>query len=240
MISSPTRDVGGGTVLLKMADLGLVQVRTLVDETDIGKIEVGPARDGDGGRVSQPAVRGHGAQDRAPGDHRAERHHVPGAGADRQPRGPAHARHERRGGDPRGRARGRARRAQRRAPHPAGRGIGGAGAGALTGDVQQELAAQAPARGAGGAATGAGGQATMGGLRGRAGRRRTPDAPVGRAVPAAPGGGRGRSADPSFGGRYIVFVKRPRRARSRSGSAPASPTSTTARSWTVSRNPIRC
>jgi hypothetical protein len=25
----------------------------------------------------------------------------------------------------------------------------------------------------------------------------------------APGGGRGRSADPSFGGRYIVFVKRP-------------------------------
>ncbi len=41
VISSPTRDVGGGTVLLKMADLGLVQVRTLVDETDIGKIQVG-------------------------------------------------------------------------------------------------------------------------------------------------------------------------------------------------------
>jgi HlyD family secretion protein len=40
VISSPTRDVGGGTVLLKMADLGLVQVRTLVDETDIGKIQV--------------------------------------------------------------------------------------------------------------------------------------------------------------------------------------------------------
>src|SRR6185369_14277070 len=36
VISSPTKDVGGGTVLLKMADLGLVQVRTLVDETDIG------------------------------------------------------------------------------------------------------------------------------------------------------------------------------------------------------------
>ncbi|HEX9755977.1 MAG TPA: efflux RND transporter periplasmic adaptor subunit, partial [Gemmatimonadales bacterium] len=30
VISSPTRDVGGGTVLLTMADLGLVQVRTLV------------------------------------------------------------------------------------------------------------------------------------------------------------------------------------------------------------------
>ncbi|MGH7534524.1 MAG: efflux RND transporter periplasmic adaptor subunit, partial [Gemmatimonadales bacterium] len=41
VISSPTRDVGGGTVLLKMADLNLVQVRTLVDETDIGKIQTG-------------------------------------------------------------------------------------------------------------------------------------------------------------------------------------------------------
>ena len=41
VISSPTRDVGGGSVLLKMADLNLVQVRTLVDETDIGKIQVG-------------------------------------------------------------------------------------------------------------------------------------------------------------------------------------------------------
>jgi HlyD family secretion protein len=38
VISSPTRDVSGGTVLLTMADLQLVQVRTLVDETDIGKI----------------------------------------------------------------------------------------------------------------------------------------------------------------------------------------------------------
>ena len=41
VISSPTRDVGGGTVLLTMADLNLVQVRTLVDETDIGKIQSG-------------------------------------------------------------------------------------------------------------------------------------------------------------------------------------------------------
>lgn len=41
VISSPTRDVGGGTVLLKMADLTQVQVRTLVDETDIGKIRPG-------------------------------------------------------------------------------------------------------------------------------------------------------------------------------------------------------
>jgi HlyD family secretion protein len=39
VISSPTQDVGGGTILLKMADLSSVLVRTLVDETDIGKIQ---------------------------------------------------------------------------------------------------------------------------------------------------------------------------------------------------------
>jgi HlyD family secretion protein len=41
VISSPTMDVGGGTVLMKMADLRTVQVKTLVNEIDIGKIEVG-------------------------------------------------------------------------------------------------------------------------------------------------------------------------------------------------------
>ncbi len=41
VISSPTTDVGGGTVLLKMADLSSVQVRALIDETDIGKIMAG-------------------------------------------------------------------------------------------------------------------------------------------------------------------------------------------------------
>lgn len=41
VISSPTMDVGGGTLLLKMADLSKVQVKTLVDETDIGKISPG-------------------------------------------------------------------------------------------------------------------------------------------------------------------------------------------------------
>jgi len=38
VISSPTQDVGGGTLLLTMADLSAVQIRALVDETDIGKI----------------------------------------------------------------------------------------------------------------------------------------------------------------------------------------------------------
>jgi HlyD family secretion protein len=41
VISSPISTVGGGTVLLKMADLNRVQVSTLVDETDIGKIQPG-------------------------------------------------------------------------------------------------------------------------------------------------------------------------------------------------------
>jgi HlyD family secretion protein len=41
VISSPTRDVSGGSVLLRMADLTSVQVRTLVDEVDIGKIRPG-------------------------------------------------------------------------------------------------------------------------------------------------------------------------------------------------------
>lgn len=41
LIVSATGNVSGGTVLLKMADLSLVQVQTLVDETDIGKIQPG-------------------------------------------------------------------------------------------------------------------------------------------------------------------------------------------------------
>ncbi|TDJ43362.1 MAG: efflux RND transporter periplasmic adaptor subunit [Gammaproteobacteria bacterium] len=41
VISSPTQDVGGGTALLTMADLTSVQVKALVDETDIGKVRPG-------------------------------------------------------------------------------------------------------------------------------------------------------------------------------------------------------
>ncbi len=41
VISSPTRDVGGGTVLFKMANLDTVQVEALVDETDVGKVQAG-------------------------------------------------------------------------------------------------------------------------------------------------------------------------------------------------------
>ncbi len=41
VISSPTQNVAGGTVLMQMADLAAVQIRMLVDETDIGKIRAG-------------------------------------------------------------------------------------------------------------------------------------------------------------------------------------------------------
>ena len=41
VIASATSNVSGGTTLLKMADLNLVQVRTLVDETDVGKVQPG-------------------------------------------------------------------------------------------------------------------------------------------------------------------------------------------------------
>ncbi|HEY9181561.1 MAG TPA: efflux RND transporter periplasmic adaptor subunit, partial [Gammaproteobacteria bacterium] len=41
VITSPTNAVSGGSVLMKMADLTSVQVRTRVDETDIGKIQPG-------------------------------------------------------------------------------------------------------------------------------------------------------------------------------------------------------
>lgn len=41
VIASATANVAGGTVLLKMANLDTVQVRALVDETDIGKLAAG-------------------------------------------------------------------------------------------------------------------------------------------------------------------------------------------------------
>mgnify|MGYP001215834475 FL=1 len=41
MISSPTSAVGGGTLLMTMADLSKVRVRALVDEIDVGKLSIG-------------------------------------------------------------------------------------------------------------------------------------------------------------------------------------------------------
>jgi HlyD family secretion protein len=41
VISSPTQDFAGGTLLMSMADLSAVQIRALIDETDIGKVRAG-------------------------------------------------------------------------------------------------------------------------------------------------------------------------------------------------------
>ena len=41
VISSPTSAVGGGTILMRMADLTKVRIRAFVDEIDIGKVTVG-------------------------------------------------------------------------------------------------------------------------------------------------------------------------------------------------------
>ena len=41
VITSPTSAVGGGTLLMEMADLNQVRVRALIDEIDIGKITIG-------------------------------------------------------------------------------------------------------------------------------------------------------------------------------------------------------
>lgn len=41
VISSPTMAVGGGTVLMTLADLSKVRVRALVDEIDVGKVSIG-------------------------------------------------------------------------------------------------------------------------------------------------------------------------------------------------------
>jgi HlyD family secretion protein len=183
VISSPTRDVGGGTVLLRMADLGLVQVRTLVDETDIGKIQVGqratvtvdayPNRPFEGTvlkiepqAITEQNVTMFPVQVRI--DNRAGLLR-PGMNAEVE----IHV-GEREDVLAVPNAALRTQRDVRSAAEVLG----------LSPEaVQQEPAAQAPTR-AGGAASGAGGQAAM-------------------------GGGRGRSADPSSGGRYIVFVKRP-------------------------------
>ncbi|HEY6223389.1 MAG TPA: efflux RND transporter periplasmic adaptor subunit [Gemmatimonadales bacterium] len=41
VISSPTKDVGGGTVIFTMANLDTVQLQAMVDETDIGRVHAG-------------------------------------------------------------------------------------------------------------------------------------------------------------------------------------------------------
>jgi HlyD family secretion protein len=204
VISSPTRDVGGGTVLLRMADLGLVQVRTLVDETDIGKIQTGqratvtvdayPNRPFEGTvlkiepqAITEQNVTMFAVQVRI--DNRAGLLR-PGMNCEVE----IHV------GE---------REGVLAVPNAALRTQRDAGSAAQVlgldpAEVQETLAAQAPGRGA--TASGAGGRAAMGGS--AAGSPDTTGAMARRRVAMAGGRARGRSADPSFGGRYIVFVKR--------------------------------
>jgi HlyD family secretion protein len=217
VISSPTRDVGGGTVLMKMADLGLVQVRTLVDETDIGKIQVGqratvtvdafPNRPFEGAVLKiEPQAQTEQNVTMFPVlvriDNRAGLLR-PGMNSEVE----VHV-------------------GQREdvlaVPNSAlrtQRDVGSAAAvlGLSSEAVQRELAAQRPGtRRVAQRDSGAAGQVTMGGA--AAGDTRDTTGAMttreGRAVPSSRGGGarggtRGGAVDASFGGRYIVFVKRP-------------------------------
>ena len=118
VISSPTRDVGGGTVILTMADLTRVRARVRVDETDIGKLAAGmPAR------IQVAAFPGRefgGAVEKIEPQAVVDQNVTMFAGADqrRERGGPAEARHERGCGLRRRRARGRADAAR----HGAARG----------------------------------------------------------------------------------------------------------------------
>ena len=95
VISSPTRDVGGGTVLLTMADLRRVRARVRVDETDIGKLAAGvPARI-EVAAFPGPRFRRRRGEDRAPGRRRPERHDVRRADQRRERGRAAAAGHER-------------------------------------------------------------------------------------------------------------------------------------------------
>jgi HlyD family secretion protein len=204
VISSPTRDVGGGTVLMKMADLGLVQVRTLVDETDIGKIQVGqratvtvdayPNRPFEGTvlKIEPQAITEQNVtmfavlvriDNRAgllrPGMNCEVEIHV---GQREDVLAVPNA----------------ALRTQR--------DVGSAAEvlGLSAEQVQQELASQAPSARTGGQAA-MGGSATAGGT--PADTQRAGQPGIRRRDPAP--GARSRAADPSFGGRYVVFVQRP-------------------------------
>ena len=100
VIASTTQNVSGGTTLMKMADLTTVQVRTRVDETDIGKIQPGMRTRVTVAAYPNQPFDGEVLEDRAAGARRAERHAVFRAHQDRESRRVAEARHERRGRDP--------------------------------------------------------------------------------------------------------------------------------------------
>ena len=110
VISSPMGDVGGGTLLMKMADLSHVQVRMLVDEIDIGKVQPGVGATVNVAAYPNRPFEGRSHEGGAASGGTAERHHVPGTDRHRESRRSSEARHERR-------SRSADRRAPRRAHH---------------------------------------------------------------------------------------------------------------------------
>jgi HlyD family secretion protein len=217
VISSPTRDVGGGTVLMKMADLGLVQVRTLVDETDIGKIQVG-----------QRATVTVDAFPNRPFEGSVLKIEPQAQTEQNVTMFPVLVRIDNRGGllRPGMNSEVEVHVGQREdvlaVPNSAlrtQRDVGSAAQvlGLSAEAVQREMAAGQPSGGAAGQARLPAGvteeQVRAAMAKRRAGGSLTPSetAMLDRIRPGAGGGrgGRGGTVDASFGGRYIVFVKRP-------------------------------
>ena len=122
VIQSASGNVSGGTTLFVMANLLEMQVRTLVDETDMGADPPGNAGHRQGGGLPGPVLPRLRGEDRAPRGGPAERDHVSGHRPARQSRGRAQARHERGRGNPRRRGRRHPAGAQQRYRAASGRG----------------------------------------------------------------------------------------------------------------------
>ena len=124
---SATSSASGGTSLLKMADLSRVRMRAGRSQTDVGNVRPGAERHHHRRRLSPAGLRRRrGGTDRAPGHHPAVADAVPGVDLLRNDRrGPAAARHERRGVDAGRPARGRAAVPVDGTQHPGDRRGGG-------------------------------------------------------------------------------------------------------------------
>ena len=111
--------MSGGTTLLKMANLDLVQVRTLVDETDVGKIQPGQLATVTVDAYPNRTFEGTVLKIEPQATTEQNVTVFPVLVRIRQPGRAAPAGDEHRGGDPRRPAGGRAGGAERGAPHAA-------------------------------------------------------------------------------------------------------------------------
>ena len=223
VIASATANVSGGTTLLQMADLNLVQVRTLVDETDIGKVQPGQLAtitvDAYPNRPFEGTVLK--IEPQAQTEQNVTVFPVLVRIQNRE--GLLRPGHEHRGRDPRRQPGRRARGAQCRAPDAARRRLGGAGAGAGAGGgaeatgrqrvPEREQRRRLAADGRGQRRARDSGQVrpdSRGGwdLIRRAACGRIPPPAGGASSAGQPGAGRRTRGTDAGGGRYIVFAKR--------------------------------